>query len=128
MEKSGPSNIAGDGTAPDTNCYDVVEHIHRELARLDMPCLCRDQLDRTIVAIEAWRKLKLRRELMHSIARDFAQLKSGIGYMPELARLDQQPLSAQDMQDHADSLKFLADIAERCARRLTELASISSSN
>ena len=42
-----------------------------------------------------------------------------------LALLSRKPLTPQEMVDHAESLKFLADMADRCARRLTELARIS---
>ncbi|MBN9672716.1 hypothetical protein [Roseibium aggregatum] len=125
MEEDRPSGLVENGAASDESCCDVMEQIHRELARLDMPCTCRDQLDRTIVAIEAWRKLRLRKELIRTIVTDYAQLDSGIAFMSDLARLEEQPLSAQEMRDHAESLKFLADRADRCARHLTELARLS---
>jgi predicted translin family RNA/ssDNA-binding protein len=101
---------------------DVVEQIHRELQRMDMPCTCKDQLDRTIIAVEAWRKLKLRKDLSDSIEREYAQLVSGLAFLGDLARISQSPLSPQEMDDHAESLKFLADLADRCARQLNELA------
>ncbi|MGS4991694.1 hypothetical protein ACVDG9_27240 [Roseibium sp. RP-7] len=104
---------------------DVIEQIHRELQRLDMPCTCKEQLDRTIVAIETWRTLKLQRDLTGNIETEYAQMASGISFLSDLALLSRKPLTAQEMVDHAESLKFLADMADRCARRLTELARIS---
>ncbi|CTQ46817.1 hypothetical protein [Roseibium aggregatum] len=104
---------------------DVIEQIHRELQRLDMPCTCKEQLDRTIVAIETWRTLKLQRDLTGNIEAEYAQMASGISFLSDLALLSRKPLTAQEMLDHAESLKFLADMADRCARRLTELARIS---
>ncbi|QFT01487.1 hypothetical protein FIV06_28915 (plasmid) [Labrenzia sp. THAF191b] len=104
---------------------DVIEQIHRELQRLDMPCTCKEQLDRTIVAIETWRTLKLQKDLTGNIETEYAQLAAGISFLSDLALLSRKPLTAQEMVDHAESLKFLADMADRCARRLTELARIS---
>ncbi|PVB62363.1 hypothetical protein DCO57_06250 [Labrenzia sp. 011] len=109
------------------SCCDVVDQIHRELARLDMPCTCKTQLDRTIVAIEVWRKRKRQKELIRTISADYAQLGAGVEFMSELTRMEEQALSPQEMHDHAESLKFLADLADRCARYLTELASITPS-
>ncbi|POF27740.1 hypothetical protein [Roseibium marinum] len=128
MEEDSPSCIAENGADVDESCCDVVDQIHRELARLDMPCTCKTQLDRTIVAIEAWRKLKRQKELIRTITADYGQLEAGVAFMSELARLDGQSLSAQEMHDHAESLKFLADLADRCARYLTELAGITPSS
>jgi len=125
MENDGPSGIDADVMEPDNPMADVVAQIHRELQRLDMPCTCKDQLDRTIVAIETWRALKLRKDLSSAIEADFSQLVSGIDFLGGLARIGRYPLSAQEMDDHAESLKFLADLADRCARRLTELARFS---
>lgn len=127
MEESSPPGIAGGRTNSDEPCCNVIEQIHRELARLDMPCTCKDQLDRTIVAIETWQKLKLSKDLARAVATDYAQLGSGIAFLSDLARIDDQPLSGQEMRDHAESLKFLADLADRCARHLAELARITSS-
>nr|MEC9421733.1 hypothetical protein [Pseudomonadota bacterium] len=90
-----------------------------------MPCTCKEQLDRTIVAIETWRTLKLQRDLTGNIETEYAQMASGISFLSDLALLSRKPLTAQEMLDHAESLKFLADMADRCARRLTELARIS---
>lgn len=104
---------------------DVIEQIHRELQRLDMPCTCKEQLDRTIVAIETWRTLKLQKDLTGNIEAEYAQMAAGISFLSDLALLSRKPLTAQEMVDHAESLKFLADMADRCARRLTELARIS---
>ncbi|WP_269586044.1 hypothetical protein [Roseibium sp. Sym1] len=120
-DKSTPGLGAG---PPDRSepVSDVVEQIHRELQRLDMPCTCKDQLDRTIIAIEAWRKLKLRKDLSDNIEREYAQLVSGLAFLGDLARIGQSTLSPQEMDDHAESLKFLADLADRCARQLNELA------
>ena len=104
---------------------DVIEQIHRELQRLDMPCTCKEQLDRTIIAIETWRTLKLQKDLIGNIEAEYAQMAAGISFLSDLALLSHKPLTAQEMVDHAESLKFLADMADRCARRLTELARIS---
>ena len=104
---------------------DVIEQIHRELQRLDMPCTCKEQLDRTIIAIETWRTLKLQKDLTGNIEAEYAQMAAGISFLSDLALLSRKPLTAQEMVDHAESLKFLADMADRCARRLTELARIS---
>jgi hypothetical protein len=124
MEKNSPSGVIGHGMPMDESCCDVVEQIHRELAQLDMPCTCKDKLDRTIITIEAWRTLKLRKELLRAITSEYAQLESGVAFVSDLARMEEQALNAQEMRDHAESLKFLADLADRCARHLTELSRI----
>ena len=103
---------------------DLLDQIHRELARLDMPCDCKEELDRTIVAIEAWQLLKRRKELVRTIREEYQHLASGISFLTDLENIDQQKLSAQSLRDHAESLKFLADMADKCARRLNELAAI----
>ncbi|WP_422374649.1 hypothetical protein [Roseibium sp.] len=128
MEERGPSGLrpgqqpgkvrASDG-APD-----LIEQIHRELERLDMPCACKDQLDQTIVAIEVWQRLKLRKDLASAIEADYGQLLSGLSFLGDLARIGGNTLSPDEMQDHAESLKFLADTADRCARRLNELSRV----
>jgi|GEM_PF-2777895 len=121
MEEDGdPVLMAGE----DRSDGDLLEHIHRKLAGLDMPCTCKEQLDRTIVAIEAWQKLKTRRDLIRTIEMDYRHLVSGVSFLSELADLGHQELTAQDMYDHAESLKFLADLADRCARSLTGLARV----
>mgnify|MGYP003700898875 CR=1 FL=1 len=74
---------------------DVIEQIHRELQRLDMPCTCKEQLDRTIVAIETWRTLKLQRDLTSNIETEYAQMASGISFLSDLALLSRKPLTAQ---------------------------------
>jgi hypothetical protein len=102
---------------------DLLEQIHREIARLDLPCACKDELDRTIVAIKMWHALKTRKELVRSIRSDYEQLVSGLSFLTELRQVDQDVLSEQDMRDHSESLKFLADMADRCARNLTRLSS-----
>lgn len=124
MEKNGDSGIETDGPVTSIPGRDFMEQIHRELDRLDLPCTCKDKVDRTIIAIEAWRMLKLRAELTRSIETDYAQLASGVTFLSDLGQVDRQPLTAQEMSDHAESLKFLADLADRCARRLNELARI----
>jgi hypothetical protein len=102
---------------------DLLEQIHREIARLDLPCACKDELDRTIVAIEMWHALKTRKELVRNIKSDYEQLVSGLSFLTDLRQVDQNVLSEQDMRDHSESLKFLADMADRCARNLTRLSS-----
>lgn len=125
MENDRPSGLGAKYHDPEEPASDVIEQIHRELQRLDMPCTCKDQLDRTIIAIETWRALKLRKEFSSAIEADYAQLMSGLDFPEDLAQIGRNPLSAQEMDDHAESLKFLADLADRCARRLTELARFS---
>ena len=107
---------------------DILDQIHRELAKLDMPCDCKKELDRTIVAIEAWQSLKRRKELIKSVREEYQHLASGVSFLTDLESIDRQNLSAQSLRDHAESLKFLADIADRCARRLNELATITTSD
>ena len=125
MEESDTPGLMPD-TGPRSDPFpDVIEQIHRELQRLDMPCTCKEQLDRTIVAIETWRKLKLQKDLTGNIETEYAHMVSGISFLGDLAHLSRKPLTQQEMIDHAESLKFLADMADRCARRLTELARIS---
>ncbi|MCX2724675.1 hypothetical protein [Roseibium salinum] len=124
MEENSDPGVETDGPAMSDRGRDFMEQIHRVLDRLDMPCACKDELDRTITAIEAWRMLKLRRELTASIEADYAQLVSGVAFLSDLGQIDRQHLSAQEMSDHAESLKFLADLSDRCARRLNELARI----
>jgi hypothetical protein len=101
----------------------LLEQIHREIARLDLPCACKDELDRTIVAIEMWHALKTRKELVKNIKSDYEQLVSGLSFLTDLRQIDQNVLSEQDMRDHSESLKFLADMADRCARNLNRLSS-----
>ncbi|WP_428643961.1 hypothetical protein [Roseibium sp.] len=103
----------------------LIEQIHRELARLDLPCDCKMELDRAIVAIEAWHRLKRRKDLARSVAEDYRQIVSGISFLEDLGTVDQPGLTAQELRDHAESLKFLADLADRCARSLNELSGIS---
>ncbi len=103
----------------------LIEQIHRELARLDLPCACREELDRTIVAIETWHALKRRKELATTIADNYRQIVTGISFLEDLGQVGQLDLTAQDLRDHAESLKFLADLADRCARSVNELARIS---
>ncbi len=125
MENSDTPGLRPGTEAQSEPFPDVMEQIHRELQRLDMPCTCKEQLDRTIVAIETWRTLKLQKDLTGNIEAEYAQMAAGISFLSDLALLSRKPLTAQEMVDHAESLKFLADMADRCARRLTELARIS---
>jgi hypothetical protein len=125
MEDSNTPGLRPDIEARSEPFPDLIEQIHRELQRLDMPCTCKEQLDRTIVAIETWRTLKLQKDLTGNIETEYAQMASAISYLSDLALLSRNPLTPQEMIDHAESLKFLADMADRCARRLTELSRIS---
>ncbi|QFT34531.1 hypothetical protein K1718_25675 [Roseibium porphyridii] len=105
--------------------HNLIEQIHRELSGLDMPCTCKSELDRTIVAIEAWRQRKARKELVDSIREDYHNLVSGISFLTELENIDRLELTPEELYDHAESLKFLADLADRCADRLVGLSTIS---
>ncbi|MBO6508267.1 MAG: hypothetical protein JJ979_07265 [Roseibium sp.] len=122
MEKDGSSGLETGAVSGPTD-HELLEQIHRELARLDLPCACKEELDRTIVAIEMWHALKTRRELVRSIKSDYEQLVSGISFLTDLGEIDQIDLTQQDLRDHSESLKFLADMADRCARSLTRLSS-----
>ena len=126
MEERGPSGLSQDQVHASDRAPDLIEQIHRELDRLDMPCACKDQLDQTIVAIEVWQRLKLRRDLAHAIEAEYEQLLSGLSFLGDLAQVSRNALSRDEMLDHAESLKFLADTADRCARHLSELSRISS--
>lgn len=124
MEDGDTPGLRSDTEARSEPFPDVIEQIHRELQRMDMPCTCKEQLDRTIVAIETWRMLKLQKDLTGNIETEYAHMVSGLSFLGDLAHLGRKPLTPQEMIDHAESLKFLADMADRCARRLTELARI----
>jgi len=126
MEECGPHGLSNDPSRPADPTHDLIDQIHRELERLDMPCACKDQLDQTIVAIEVWQRLKLRKDLAAAIESEYGQLLSGLSFLGDLARIGRAPLSPDEMADHAESLKFLADTADRCARHLNELSRISS--
>jgi len=126
MEKGTASGLTGSEGFLDNVETDLLEQIHRELKRIDMPCTCKDQLDRTILAIETWQKLKMRKKLSQEIVSNYNQLVSGLAFMSELSQLRQNDLSKQEMQDHAESLRFLADTADRCARQLYELERLTS--
>ena len=121
MEKDGSAGLAKGASSGPTD-RELLEQIHRELARLDLPCACKEELDRTIVAIEMWHALKTRKKLAGSIKADYEQLVTGVSFLTDLSTIDRRDLSVQEMRDHAESLKFLADLADRCARRLSELS------
>ncbi len=109
---------------PSLNERDLIGEIHRKLAGLDMPCTCKEELDRTIVAIETWQRMKARRELVNAIREDYRHLVSGVGFLTDLAEVDRLKLTREELLDHAESLKFLADLADRCADRLNGLAQV----
>lgn len=124
MEKTGPFCVRPEQTPPADYAPDLIEQIHRELERLDMPCACKDQLDQTIVAIEVWQRIKLRKDLAAAVEEEFDHLRSGLAFLGDLAWISRLSLSPDDMQDYSESLKFLADTADRCARHLSELSRI----
>ncbi|WP_417689444.1 hypothetical protein [Roseibium sp.] len=99
-----------------------VVRVQRALSDLDMPCGCKEKLDQTIVAIDDWEGRRLRRHLVNRVTEDYTQLETGIAFLEDLSRLQHDPLSPEILRDHAESLKFLADIADRCARAVSSLA------
>ncbi len=103
---------------------DFLDRVQRALSALDLPCACQDKVDRTILALEQWETQKVRRRLVADILEDFSRLQAGLSYLGELQLLDRQPVPAEVLKDHAESLKFLADTADRCARHLDALAQV----
>lgn len=103
---------------------EFLDRVQRALSALDLPCACQDKVDRTILALEQWETKKVRHRLVSDILADFSRLKTGLTYLGELQRLDRQPVPAEVLKDHAESLKFLADTADRCARHLDALARV----
>ncbi|MEM9633427.1 MAG: hypothetical protein AAGA50_19000 [Pseudomonadota bacterium] len=128
MEENSDIGVETEGGLLSRADRDLIGQIHRELARLEMPCDCKEELDRTIVAIEAWQMLKRRKELIKIVQEDYHHLVSGVSFLTDLENIGQRKLSDQDLRDHAESLKFLADLADRCARRLNELSAITVSD
>jgi hypothetical protein len=106
----------------------LLEQIHRELAGLDMPCACKSELDRTIRAIEAWHRLKTHADLTREVAADYQRFTAGIGFLTDLERIASDPLSAQELRDHAESLLFLSSLASRCSGHLVALAKVTEEN
>ncbi|MBD1549725.1 hypothetical protein [Roseibium aggregatum] len=101
-----------------------LNRVQRALSALDLPCACQDKVDRTILALEEWETKKVRHRLISDILADFSRLKTGLTYLGELQQLGRQPVPAEVLKDHAESLKFLADTADRCARHLDALARV----
>ncbi|MBD1549636.1 hypothetical protein [Roseibium aggregatum] len=119
-EPLGPFPFDGTGERPD----DWLNRVQRALSALDLPCACQDKVDRTILALEEWETQKVRRRLVSDILEDFSRLKAGLAYLGELQQLGRQPVPAEVLKDHSESLKFLADTADRCARHLDALARV----
>ncbi len=114
--------LTADGTGEGHDEW--LNRVQRALSALDLPCACQDKVDRTIHALEEWETKKVRHRLVSDILADFSRLKTGLTYLGELQRLDRQPVPAEVLKDHAESLKFLADTADRCARHLDALARV----
>lgn len=120
FELIGPSPADAFDGRPD----DFLDRVQRALSALDLPCACRDKVDRTILSLEQWETQKVRRRLVSDILEDFSRLQAGLAYLGDLQVLDRQPVPAEVLRDHSESLKFLADTADRCARHLDALARI----
>ena len=114
--------LTADGTGEGHDEW--LNRVQRALSALDLPCACQDKVDRTILALEQWETQKVRRRLVADILEDFSRLQAGLSYLGELQLLDRQPVPAEVLKDHAESLKFLADTADRCARHLDALARV----
>mgnify|MGYP000014312017 CR=1 FL=1 len=124
MEEDSPAPLTGTAQSGTPASVSILEQIHRELARLDMPCTCRNELDRTIRAIEAWHRMKTRAELAGQITADYRHLASGLSFLTDLENIDTAPLTAQELRDHAESLLFLSSLASRCSGHLVALAKV----
>lgn len=102
----------------------VVERIQRLLAELHMPIPYQGEVEKAMESLDRWEDRRLRRRLIRDMRKKVLQLHEGFDVLEDILQSSARDLDRDTCCDHAETLRFLAEIARSAAFTLDKAAEI----